>query len=125
MPRKAKNRLAEARAAADRDDPNWRIDDLMAHREQVPDAENSAKVVARLVSLLPGTWPPAPKPSSVASRTKPSAAVNAYDQMMKGADNVKIDETVAAAPRRDELKRATRQSRSLAPWRISAGGGMS
>ena len=32
--------------AADRDDPNWRLDDLLAHRERVPDDKNSAMVVA-------------------------------------------------------------------------------
>ena len=39
-------RLADAISAADRDDPNWRLDDLMDNREPVPDAENSAFVVA-------------------------------------------------------------------------------
>ena len=34
-------RLTAAIDAADRDDPNWRLDDLLANREQVPDEENS------------------------------------------------------------------------------------
>jgi hypothetical protein len=38
---------------ADRDDPNWRLGDLMAHREPVPNAENSAPIVARAAALLP------------------------------------------------------------------------
>ncbi len=40
-------RLAAAVAAADRDDPFWRLADLMARREPVPAAENSALVVAK------------------------------------------------------------------------------
>jgi hypothetical protein len=50
-------RLADAIAAADRDDPYWRVDDLMAHREQVSDAENSALVLAGAVENLPANWP--------------------------------------------------------------------
>jgi len=45
-------RLADAVAAADRDDPFWRLDDLMAHREPVPDAAKSAIVVAEALSSL-------------------------------------------------------------------------
>ena len=36
---------AAAIKAADRDDPYWRWDDLLAHREQLPDAENAAIVM--------------------------------------------------------------------------------
>ena len=55
-------RLAAAIAAADRDDPFWRLDDLMAHREVVPDAENSARVLAGAIELLPENWPRSPSP---------------------------------------------------------------
>ena len=63
-------RLADAIAAADRDDPNWRLDDLMAHREPVPDAENSALIVAEALALLPENWPygPSRRPESQAVR---------------------------------------------------------
>ena len=46
-------RLADAIAAADRDDPYWRLDDLMAHRDPVPDEENSAIVVAEVLAMVP------------------------------------------------------------------------
>ena len=61
--RMVNHRLAAAIAAADRDDPYWRIDDLMAHREPVPDAENSALVVAEVLALLPENWPRARRPA--------------------------------------------------------------
>ncbi len=48
-----KSGLAQATADADRDDPYWRIDDLLAHRVPVPDAENSAPVVVKAAALLP------------------------------------------------------------------------
>jgi hypothetical protein len=49
-------RLDAAVAEADRDDPNWRLDDLMDHREPVPAAENSSLVVDHVVALLPKGW---------------------------------------------------------------------
>ncbi len=101
--RKAKNRLAEAMAAADRDDPNWRLDDLLAQREEVPDAENSAKVLATLAPLLPRWWPPGPKPRSDGLKPVPSDAMGAYDRTAKSADNVQMDETMAGSLRA-ELK---------------------
>ncbi len=55
-------RLAAAVAAADRDDPFWRLADLMARREPVPAAENSALVVAKALSKLPQNWPGSPAP---------------------------------------------------------------
>ncbi len=45
--------LAQGTADADRDDPYWRIDDLLAHRVPVPDAENSTPVVLKAAALLP------------------------------------------------------------------------
>ena len=42
LQRKVNDRLNAASAAADREDPFWRIDDLMAHRAVVPDEQNSA-----------------------------------------------------------------------------------
>ena len=49
--------LAEAIAAADRDDAHWRLDDLLAHREVVPDPENSALVMKEVHEVLPEKWP--------------------------------------------------------------------
>jgi hypothetical protein len=52
--------LSRATAVADRDDPFWRIDDVLAHRAPVPDAENSALVVAKADALLPPQMPVGP-----------------------------------------------------------------
>lgn len=57
VPRVVDRRLENAMAAADRDDPNWRLDDLMAHRDRVDDDENSAIVIAGALDLLPNDWP--------------------------------------------------------------------
>ncbi len=46
-------------AVADADglDPGWRLDDLMAKREKVPDDVNSALRVHAIFEQLPGGWP--------------------------------------------------------------------
>jgi hypothetical protein len=50
--------LREAMAEADRDSPGgWQLDDIDAHREQIPDDENAALVVLNVKSLLPAGWP--------------------------------------------------------------------
>jgi hypothetical protein len=74
--------LAEAIAAADRDDPNWRIDDLMAHRALVPDAENSAIVVASVSEQFP-------------ENSREEDARKCYDLLGTVAANVRLDDTVA------------------------------
>lgn len=45
--------LNEAIAAADLDDPNWRMEQLIERRKQVSDAENSAMVIQAGVRLIP------------------------------------------------------------------------
>jgi hypothetical protein len=50
--------LRAAMAAADRDNPGgWKLEDIEAHREQVPDEENAALVAMKVKSLLPAAWP--------------------------------------------------------------------
>jgi hypothetical protein len=90
-------------AAADRDNPYWRLDDLMARRVQVPDAENSALVLARVVELVPEEWPEIPATTAGGSPTGESAAANAYAQLQALAANVRPDPTIARVLR-SELK---------------------
>jgi hypothetical protein len=54
----AVTKLEEAVAALDRDDPGWRLEDIEAAREQIPEEENSARVVVAAGQLLPQTWLP-------------------------------------------------------------------
>src|SRR5438309_9459558 len=49
----AEKRLQAAIAAADRDDSHWRLEDLEAHREAIPDGENSALIVITAGQLVP------------------------------------------------------------------------
>ncbi len=96
-------RLEEAARAADRDDPHWRVDDLMAHREKVPDAENSALVLAKAFVLLPENWPHRPPPGSGVPTTVSTATENAFEWLSTSDENIKLDDAVATALR-SELK---------------------
>jgi hypothetical protein len=44
-------------AEAQREDGAWRLDDLEAKREAIPDAENSYPVLVKTLNLLPNQWP--------------------------------------------------------------------
>ncbi len=53
----ADRKYSAAVAEADRLDPRWRLDDILAGREKVPDSENSAVKVREIAEKLPGGWP--------------------------------------------------------------------
>ncbi len=55
-------------AVAARDDPHWQIPDIVAHRNPVPDQENSALVVKNLAVHLPRFAPDGRTPIGVALR---------------------------------------------------------
>jgi hypothetical protein len=90
----ADQRLADAMAAADRDNPYWRLEDLMAHREQVPDAENSALVLAKVTELMPEEWPGLGAPGDGGEPAGKNTALDAYDQLQKLSAKVRPDHAV-------------------------------
>ncbi len=61
--------LAEAIAEADRLDPGWRIDDLQAHRAELPDDRNAALRILALRAKLPADFPNADLDQSLESLT--------------------------------------------------------
>jgi hypothetical protein len=99
----ADQRLADAMAAADKDNPYWRLDNLMAHREKVPDAENSALVLARVVELVPEEWPEIPAHEAGSAPSGKNAVAVAYEQLDALDGNVRPDNTVTSVLRA-ELK---------------------
>ncbi|QEH31854.1 hypothetical protein OJF2_03210 [Aquisphaera giovannonii] len=109
-------RLAQAISASDRDDPNWRLDDLMAAREPVPDEENSAIVVAEVVSMLPEGWPGARAPGSPSGKDE---VAEAADRMAAAAANTRLDDETAATLRGylDAQAEAVGLARSVAEFR--------
>jgi hypothetical protein len=49
-------KLHESLAELDRAEPGWRLKDIEAAREQIPEEENSARVVVAAYKLLPKNW---------------------------------------------------------------------
>jgi hypothetical protein len=88
---------ARASAAADRDDPFWRINDVLGHRAAVPDAENSAAVVMRVAARLPKYFPPD-------GSTATFEVLKMHQELlMLMTDNERFDEEIGDALR-NELK---------------------
>lgn len=111
-------RLDAAVAAADADDPDWQLDDLMAAREPVPDEENSSLVVSEIVSLLPDNWlrvPTAPKGQPRPSLTE---LQEAFDRATETPDNVRLDPATAELIRRElqTHEKAVQLARTLSEY---------
>jgi hypothetical protein len=118
MGRMVDRRLNDAVSAADKDDPNWRLDDLWENRQPVPDAENSALIVAQALSKLPESWPSGPAPPPGQPKQAPSRLAGTYDQLGASAANIPLS-AGAVAVIRDELEKhaeAVRIARSVAGY---------
>ena len=94
-------KLAAAIADADHDDPNWRIEDLMATLEPIPDDENAAHVVAEVVATLPEGWLSAAPAKPGQQSPPPSAIRQALEQAAVTADNRRLDPATAATIREE------------------------
>jgi hypothetical protein len=94
-------RLTEATGAADRDDPNWRIDDLLAHRESIPDEENSALVVTAALEGLPENWPAGRRIVPGQPAPPASPVVKALDRLHATPDNARLDDQTAEVLRNE------------------------
>jgi hypothetical protein len=79
-------RRSAAIAAAGRDVPYWQLDDLLAHRAQVADEQNSAILMDEVLALLPQGWS--------GTKTKPPEGV---------PQNIRLSDS-AAETLRAELK---------------------
>ncbi len=78
----------------------------MAHRELVPDQENSAFVVSEALALLPGeTWPLVPPSSEKGEEAVPELPathpLKIYDQLKSMPGNIRLSDQSADALRRE------------------------
>jgi hypothetical protein len=87
--------MAAATRAADRDDPNWRWNDLLAHRMQVPDAENAALVVDEVLSLLPKGWMGNYKPLPGNDGKRFGEVMEHFRALEATPANVRLNDTIA------------------------------
>jgi hypothetical protein len=65
-------RLADAIAEADRLDPGWRIDDLLARRAVLPDQQNAAHRIFAVAAKLPKTFPDADPDQTISGLSPPA-----------------------------------------------------
>jgi hypothetical protein len=90
----------------------------MAAREPVPDAENSAIVVAEVVSMLPESWPSTPPTEPGTPNPPPNQVQLAFDRIDSEAPNVRLDEETAATLRNELAahREAIRRARTVAAY---------
>jgi hypothetical protein len=117
--RRVDRELASAIASTDREDPAWRLRDLMAGRKAIPDAENSAMVVAKAAALLPDSWPGKPPSRWVDPQAKSSEAVQAFERLEATEPNIRLDDATAATLRKqlDLHEDAVQLARTVANYR--------
>jgi hypothetical protein len=112
-------RLAAAIAAADRDDSYWRLDDLLAHREQVPDVENSAVVLDAVLAHVPDNWPDGKSQGPGKPRPASERVQESFGELDATPGNVRLSNSVSETLR-GELKsheKAVQLARTLANYR--------
>jgi hypothetical protein len=89
----AEERVREAEAKLDREDPRWRWDDILADRAPVPEDENSARPILAAAELLPKNWPQGP----AAPAREPGALVKTVGERMTDTPlNQRLDRELAA-----------------------------
>jgi hypothetical protein len=99
-------RLNSAIAAADKDDPYWRLQDLIDNRIPVPDKENASVILDQVLALIPDSWPAGPRPRPGTPNPPKDNASEANDRMAATADNVRLDEATAQTIRDELTQRA-------------------
>jgi ABC-type transport system involved in multi-copper enzyme maturation permease subunit len=95
----AERRLQKAIAEADRLDPGWRLEELEAARRVVPDKENSALRVQKVLTLMPHQWPSLEYESRFSQRDTPSPPVVPDDAWVRAttAELAAVRSAVAAS----------------------------
>jgi len=82
----------QAAAEADRLDPHWRLDDILAQRKKMPDAANSALKVREIAQKLPGGWSGITQYRILMSNYRESPQVRHGKELIK-----QLEETVETA----------------------------
>lgn len=98
------NQLRQAQEALDRREPGWRLADIEAAREIIPDEENGATITALAAKTLPGNWGPPELDdclrSTASNERLPADVIRKLDEEMKKAEPaLKIARTLTDYPR--------------------------
>ncbi len=113
-------RLTAAIDAADRDDPNWRLDDLLENRTEVADEENSALVMAEVLALLPPGWLATTQVSSGEKGTRLGQVKEDFSRLEATPGNTRLSDAVADSLRSEmnALADAVKLARTLEEYRL-------
>lgn len=87
---KTTSKLQKVLAELDRTDPGWRLEEIEAARADLPEEENSARVVVTAAGAMPKRWPSAGFPDEQL-RLLPS------NEMLSGEDFVRLSTELASA----------------------------
>jgi hypothetical protein len=112
-------RLSAAIEAADRDDPNWRFDDLLANRESVPDEENSSLVMDEVLGILPKGWLATTSASSAPKGTRREKVKEDFVRLEATPENSRLSDAVADSFRVElqTYEKAVKLARTLTDYR--------
>jgi hypothetical protein len=88
---KMEGKLQEALSELDRSDPGWRLEEIEAARDQMPDEENSAHVLIEATHHLSQPWPPPGFPSEPFHIVPPNELLDEsdFDRLSRGLERVK------------------------------------
>ena len=111
-------RLAAAIAAADQDDQNWRLDDLLVHRQAVPDSLNSAPVIDEILALIPDGWPESPTANLGVPAPARAQFAKQFDSIHDTPTNIRLSESLEKSLRAELQKqeKAVELARSLVKY---------
>lgn len=120
--------LRLAMAAADRDSPGgWKLADIEAQRKQIPDVENAALVVMKVMSLLPAAWP---MEGSSRKKGDQSGPASKWDEKLNDMPpEVQLDAALAGSlraslarvePARTEARKLIEMTRGRFPLRLDS-----
>jgi hypothetical protein len=87
---KMQSRLQKTLAEMDRSEPGWRWEDIEAARAEVPEEENSARIIVAAAEQMPQPWPSAGFPSDRLGSLPPN-------EMLSGEDFVRLSKELADA----------------------------
>lgn len=110
----ADDTLRDAIAEADRLDPDWRLEEIEARREDIPPEENAAERVARARDLIPDDW--LSNSPQVRQSLGPFRGTSLVDRLNGPPPNVCLgpEEAAGAAADVAELADALAEARPLA-----------
>lgn len=116
--RTAEKRLEEAMAEADRLDPGWRWEDILAQREVIPDDKNSALLVLEAAELLPDPekWSPRLAQRQSFRNPNPKKPVSLEQAIRDLPPNERLNDSVAEKLRAEleKVKPALEKARMVA-----------